>query len=497
MHMKFWNGIFLFLVLQFAMPSIAQQAPKHEFRAAWIATIGNIDWPSKNTADAYTQQQELITLLNTLQAAGLNAVILQVRPSADALYKSSYEGWSKYTSGTEGVPPNPYYDPLAFAIEECHKRGMELHAWFNPYRSLVDARKNIHPYNHVNRTHPEWFFTYAGKQYFNPGIPAVREYVQNVVCEVVKNYDIDAVHFDDYFYPYKVGRQALPDEGTYYQYGASEYSHIDDWRRSNTDKFMQEINTKIKAIKPYVKLGISPFGVWRNYGSDADGSNTRAGVQNYDDLYANVTLWQKKGWIDYLLPQLYWERGHRAADYTTLLEWWSRHAYGRAMYIGQGLYQVGVSKASAWRNGTEIPEQIEEQRLTKNIHGYALYSAVHFYKNRFGVITNLQTQTNISKALVPAMAWLDNTAPMAPSVSKKTEANGQITLSLQQKSKDANMYVVYAFSQQEKVDISNASRIVATFNMNSYVLPSQFSASKIVVTSLDRAKNESVYTKVE
>jgi uncharacterized lipoprotein YddW (UPF0748 family) len=472
----------------------AQLIPKREMRAVWVATIGNIDWPSNSTkGDSYAQQQEFITLLNTLQNAGINAVIVQVRPAADAFYTSSYEGWSKYITGFAGQAPS--YDPTAFMIAECHARGIEFHAWFNPYRAQVDSRKNVHPYNHATYTHPEWFVNYGGKKYFDPGIPAVRKYVQDVVCEVVGKYDIDAVHFDDYFYPYKVGNAEFPDKNSYTMYMENFYDK-GDWRRNNVNLFIQEISKKIKAIKPTVKFGISPFGIWRNIANDADGSQTN-GCQNYDDLYADVLLWQRKGWIDYVMPQLYWERGHRSADFSVLMDWWSTHTYGRGLYIGQGLYQLGVNAKPAWRNGAEIPEQIAAIRINKNINGYALYSANGFYKNKYGIVQTLQYHTNATKAIVPTMKWLDSIAPQKPIAKKSINADGTYLLTLQQKSIDANGYVIYKFDKNEKIDIANATKIEAIQGNHIYTTKQNGNAYKYVVTSLDKIHNESDYTIIE
>jgi uncharacterized lipoprotein YddW (UPF0748 family) len=489
--------IVLFFTL-FILPILlnAQTSSKHELRAAWVATIGNIDWPSNATkGDSYAQQQEFINLLNTMQNAGINAVIVQVRPAADAFYESSFETWSRYITGTEGQAPIPYYDPTKFMIDECHKRGIEFHAWFNPYRALVDARKNTHPYNHATYTHPEWFVNYGGKKYFDPGIPAVRKYVQDVVCEVVAKYDIDAVHFDDYFYPYKIGNLDFPDKKSYAVYMDTFYDK-GDWRRNNVNLFIKEISAKIKAIKPTVKFGISPFGIWRNIAKDADGSCTN-GCQNYDDLYADVLLWQKNKWIDYVMPQLYWERGHRSADFTTLLNWWSLHTYGRGLYIGQGLYQMGVNTKSQWRNGTEIPEQINDIRSTKNVSGYSLYSANGFYKNKYGIVQTLQYNTNAAKAIVPPMKWLDSIAPQKPIVKTQKNNDGFLQLSLTQKSIDANCFVIYKFDKNEKIDITNPQKIEAIQNGTNYITKQLASNYRYVVTSLDKIHNESDYTIAE
>jgi uncharacterized lipoprotein YddW (UPF0748 family) len=466
------------------------QLPKYEFRGLWIATIGNIDWPSSGKAESYVQQAEMISLLNNAKAIGINAIIIQVRPTADALYQSSFEGWSKYVGGIY-----PGYDPLAFIISECHKRAIEVHAWFNPYRAQVFSNKNPHPLNHVTYTHPEWFVNYGGKKYFDPGIPAVRKYVQAVVAEVVEKYDIDAVHFDDYFYPYKVAGKDFPDQKSYLQYGNS-FTNKNDWRRNNVDLFIQEMNQQIKKIKPYIKLGISPFGVWRNISNDTDGSNTTAGVQNYDDLYADVIKWQKLGWIDYLLPQLYWEIGHKAADFYTLTEWWNRHAYNRAMYIGQGLYQVGVNKKAAWQNNTELRSQINMIRQYNNLHGCAWYSAVWLAKDKLGAVSAIKNNEFANIAIVPPMKWLDSIAPKKPIVKIKSGTDNY-ALEVKASSPDTWAYVLYKFNKNEKINTADATKIEQTFFDTYCFTKLSFKDYKYVITAIDRVHNESEYVIIE
>jgi uncharacterized lipoprotein YddW (UPF0748 family) len=408
----------LFLAILFQLSSLQGQNifPKYEFRGVWIATISNIDWPSKAGLGTDLQKQEFIFLLDKIKANGLNAVIVQIRPAADALYESPFENWSKYLTGQQGVSPFPYYDPLTFMIEESHKRCLEFHAWFNPYRALVDASKNPNSSNHVTHQHPSWFLNYGNKKYFDPSLPEVQDYFTKIVLDVVKRYNIDAVHFDDYFYPYRIAGKEFPDAMSYAKYG-NPFSSKDDWRRNNVNMLIENLGKKIKQVKPFVKFGISPFGVWRNSSKDAEGSNTNGGQTNYDDLYADVLLWQKKGWIDYLLPQLYWEIGHKAADYATLLNWWGLHAYQRHVYIGHGLYQVGVSKKPSWRSMTEIQKQIEMLQSNTQIKGSAFYSANSFLKNSMGCNELFQHNIYTRPALIPPMKWIDSIAPIAPKLN--------------------------------------------------------------------------------
>ncbi len=271
----------LFLLLMSGTFNINAQSelPKREFRAAWVATIGNIDWPSKQGLDAETQKAEFKSLLLQCKKNGLNALIVQIRPVADALYDSPFENWSRYLSGKQGVPPSPYYDPLHFMVEEAHKQCIEFHAWFNPYRALVDATKNPHTKEHITWQHPEWFVNYGGKRYFDPGLPEVRAYFTAVVLDVVKRYDIDAVHFDDYFYPYRIAHVEFPDQKSYSKYHG-EFISKDDWRRNNVNVLIENLSKKIKETKAHVKFGISPFGVWRNHTIEPDGSHTNGGQTN-------------------------------------------------------------------------------------------------------------------------------------------------------------------------------------------------------------------------
>lgn len=466
--------------------------PKREFRAAWIATVGNIDWPSQKGLSSDVQKQEFITLLDQMKSNGLNAAIVQIRPAADALYDSPYENWSRYLSGKQGEAPSPYYDPLSFIVEECHKRCMEFHAWFNPYRALVDATKNIHTGNHVIYSHPEWFLTYGGKKYFDPGLPEVRDYFIKIVLDVVKRYDVDAIHFDDYFYPYRIAHVEFPDYVSYAKYG-QQFASKDDWRRDNVNRLIESLGKKIKQEKPYVKFGISPFGVWRNSSKDPEGSNTNGGQTNYDDLFADVLLWQKKGWIDYLLPQLYWERGHRAADYNELLRWWSQHGYGRHIYIGHGLYQVGVSQKSCWRSFDEINKQVDLTRTTTHIDGSAFYSANSFLKNRCNVNQYMSEVLYPHPALLPQMKWIDSIAPSTPKIKISVGRDGYNLLQwmVDNPSDEPLQFAIYRFKQQEAKFLSpdNLLEIVRGNSFLDKVRPSE--KYIYVVTALDRMHNES------
>ncbi len=397
------RGGFLVLFLSvFFLFSYGQ--PKYEFRGVWIATVDQIDWPPPHNFNVDSQKADYIRQLDFHKQNGMNAIIMQVRPSADAFYPSPYEPWSQWLTGKQGRPPAPYYDPLEFMVTEAHKRGFEFHAWCNPYRAVFSiARSSIAP-AHITRLHPEWFLEYGGKLYFDPGNKEGQQWVVNVVSDMVQRYNIDAVHMDDYFYPYRIAGKEFPDTASYRIYGMG--INKEDWRRSNTDSIISKLSIVIKKEKPWVKFGISPFGVWRNKDKDPEGSPTRGGQTNYDDLYADILLWLRKGWIDYVVPQLYWETGHKLVAYETLLDWWSKHAYGRHMYIGHGIYRASDNPTPVWRDKKQLPKQIQLLRQYPTVQGSAYYSSRSFRNNPNGWVDSLRNNYYSTPALIPPMDWL-------------------------------------------------------------------------------------------
>lgn len=475
----------------------AQIYPKRELRAAWIATVSNIDWPSQKGLSSHEQQSEYVKLLDLLQSIGMNAVIVQVRPTADAFYPSSYEPWSEYLSGQQGKKPEPYYNPLSFMIHEAHQRGLEFHAWFNPYRASVKDSIYFSP-DHPIHKHPDWFVKYGGKWYYDPGIPEAQEYVFQSIMETVKHYDLDAVHFDDYFYPYRIANEVFPDSCSYDAYGKLEYESVDDWRRNNVDFFVKELSTRIKLEKPHVKFGISPFGVWRNKDKDSEGSDTQAGQTNYDDLFADVLKWLKEGWIDYVTPQLYWNIGFKVADYSVLLDWWSRNCNGRHLYIGQGVYRIG---GKGWENPEELNNQIALNRSYGEVNGSMYFSSKTFLNDHQGVNGKMK-KIYPYPALIPPMSWIDDTPPASPaflriSGSRKKE----ISLTWESASGDASYYVVYRFSKESSDSINNPAHIVGIVPRKTG--PIQYWSRKITdkrkgysygITAVDRTHNESSIT---
>ncbi len=484
---------FLFIVvLLFGLHLQAQDAPLREFRGAWVATVANIDWPSSSNLSVAEQKAEIVYYFDLLQRNNFNAVIVQIRPVADAFYASQYEPWSKYLTGSQGVAPAPYYDPLAFMIEEAHKRCLEFHAWFNPYRALMNKYKNPNPFNHVTKKHPEWFVNYGKKKYFNPGLPAVQDYCIKIVSDVVKRYDIDAVHMDDYFYPYRIGKSEFPDLFAYRAYNMKNLNR-DDWRRDNVNKLVKRLNIRIKSIKPHVKFGISPFGVWRNAAKDSiRGSNTTAGQTNYDDLFADVRLWQRMGWIDYCMPQLYWESGHPAVDYGTLIAWWNKNAYDRHMYIGHGIYKLGTGRKPAWKNLDEIEHQIDETRHFKKVHGSAFYSIKFLKRNIFGINQMFRDKVYKYPALLPEMKWLpkkvDNALPPRPlQVQMQYATNGMKMLKWRNDKKE--QYAVYEIQNTRS---RYGKKVLGITRGDYFVIDKKNSLAEYQIVKLDRLHNEGV-----
>lgn len=471
--------------------------PKREFRAVWIATVDNIDWPSRPGLPSDEQKREFITILNRQQRNGMNAVVVQIRPAADAFYPSTLEPWSQWLSGRQGLPPFPYYDPLQFMIEETHKRGMEFHAWFNPYRAVFNVNTSRLAPNHITRLRPQWFLTYGDKKYFDPGIPEVWTFVTHVIRDVVRRYDIDAVHFDDYFYPYRIPGKEFPDHNSYRLHGHGMEKAA--WRRHNVDTIIQLLNTAIKEEKPWVKFGISPFGVWRNAEQDPDGSPTKAGQTNYDDLYADVLKWLRNGWIDYVAPQLYWEMGHPLVAYEILLDWWSKHTYGRHLYIGQGLYRIGSN--ARWKTPRELPDQLIANRSYHNVQGSIFFSARSFTQYTYGFEDSLQNHFYKYPALPPTMPWIDSIPPSAPQLLNAREEGR--ALCIQWKNTDTtgatSAYVVYRFEGDTLGNLNDPTHILSILPAGKEEIFS-YQDTKLIrdklyiycITALDRLHNESL-----
>jgi uncharacterized lipoprotein YddW (UPF0748 family) len=377
-----------------------------QFRGVWIATVGNMDWPSRPGLSVTVQQQEFVHLLDAVQQMNMNAVIVQIKPVADAFYPSRYGPWSAYLTGTQGKDPG--YDPLAFMLAEAHKRNLEFHGWFNPYRLSMHDDFNALAPDHPARQHPDWVVSYSGKLYYNPGIPATREFIVDSVLEAVDGYDIAAVHMDDYFYPYPVAGQDFPDDATYQQYNAGRFASKADWRRDNVNQLVHELSVKIKQVRARVKFGISPFGVWRNKATDPTGSDTWASIQNYDDLSADTRTWIRNNWLDYIAPQIYWNIGYPAAAYDKLVDWWSQEVadHNVHLYIGEAAYKIGISSPVVWTDPEEMPRHLQLDQGYPQVKGNIFFSLKDLQRNPLGFKDRLINDLYKQKAVVPLMPWL-------------------------------------------------------------------------------------------
>ncbi|WP_230199097.1 glycoside hydrolase family 10 protein [Risungbinella massiliensis] len=468
---------------------------KRQLRAMWIATVVNIDWPSKTGLTKEEQQKEFLHNLDTAKLMNMNAVIVQISPTADAFYKSNIYPWSKYLSGTQGVDPG--YDPLAFMIEEAHKRNLEFHAWLNPYRISMDTNLNGLVDNHPAKQHPEWVESYGGKLYFNPGIPAVRQHIQNVVKEVTAKYDVDAIHFDDYFYPYPVSGQDFPDADTFAQYG-SGFTNKGDWRRNNVNLLVQEVAQAVKSTKPYVKFGISPFGIWKNKTTDPSGSDT-AGSQSYYTIYADSRKWVKEEWIDYITPQIYWNIGLEVAAYDKLVPWWSEQVKGTKvqLYIGHASYKIAANN-EAWNNPEELPNQLRLNMNYPEVKGSMFFSAKDFtIRNPLGIREKLANDLYRYPSLVPAMPHLDNQAPVAPELRAVLRWSNGVHLYWRDSDPTTTYFVLYRFPQGATIDLNDSTKMVDTVRktgeFQAYLDKEADLSQKYTyaITAVDRLHNES------
>ncbi|HMS56433.1 MAG TPA: family 10 glycosylhydrolase [Fimbriimonadaceae bacterium] len=397
-------------------PQDAPPAAKREFRAAWIATVDNIDWPTKRGLPVDAQKKELMTIIETASDINLNALILQVRPSVDALYESSIEPWSEYLTGAQGLAPNPKWDPLAFAIEECHKRGIELHAWFNPYRAWHPAAKGEPASNYIGNTNPGLAKNYGKYQWLDPGEPQVQQRSYDVFLDVVKRYDVDGIHIDDYFYPYPEkgsdGKNInFPDDESYAKYGKG--LSRSNWRRKNVDDFIERVYKGIKAEKQWVKFGISPFGIYR----PGIPEGIKAGIDQYEELYADAQKWLNEGWCDYYTPQLYWPIGQKPQAYPVLLNYWaSQNTKKRHLWPGNFTSRLGENNP-VW-SAQEVLDQIAVTRTTQGSSGNVHFSMKALTLNYKGIADRLKAGPYASKAMIPATTWVNRANLAAPKATR-------------------------------------------------------------------------------
>jgi uncharacterized lipoprotein YddW (UPF0748 family) len=481
--------VLVFLLLSTALT--AQVPAKREFRATWIHTVGQTKYASMSQEQMKTY---FTGLLDTLQKAGINVVIFQVRPEADAWYRSKLEPWSRYITGEQGKDPG--WDPLEYLISECHSRNMELHAWLNPYRARTSLSKPFAA-NHIYNRHPDWFIPYGDLTWFDPGNPECRIFIKNVVRDIVKRYDIDAIHMDDYFYPYPAGGKDFGDAKSFRTYGFAMGFLPDqkaDWRRENVNLLIRDLHQLIHDCKPWVQFGVSPFGIWRNQKTDPKGSNTN-GLTNYDGLYADVLTWVKNGWVDYNIPQLYWEIGHKNADYTTLLNWWADNNFGKPLYIGQDVLRT-IKPDSLRRNQLYRKMMLAAGRI--EISGHCFWPGYELERNAGGICDSLRNTYFKYPALLPANNTNDQIPPKpvfdlrirkasngSTQLFWKTEADTAFT-------DKAFQFVIYRFRKMEEINLDDPRCIVGISNSNTYDIPAWCKGKQVfIVTALDRCHNES------
>ncbi len=482
------------------------ELPKREFRGAWLHIVGNKEIASM---DKEQIQKWFLNTLDTLEQAGCNAVVFQIRPTADAFYKSDIEPWSRYFTGAQGKAPEPFWDPLQFMIEQSHKRGMELHAWCNPYRVTLEETDTLCA-DHLYFKNHEIFVKHGKQLYFNPCEPASREHTVKVISDIVSRYDIDAIHFDDYFYPYPIEGEEFDDQAAYEKYGAEHgftgESMKADWRRYNVTLLIKELNEAIKSIKPWVRFGISPFGIHRNKKDTPDGSGSETnGLSNYEQLFADVPLWVEEGYIDYNVPQLYWKIGHAKADYETLIKWWNENTPARHLYIGQS---ISTFKEPDLQNPatTQMARKMELVRELPNVHGNVWWPGWAILRNSNNIADSLAVKHQRYKALAPAYTWLDSKKPDAVENIAK---DGRIIRWNQSEVQAADpmqkalFYVVYCFPDgvdANKSNMEDSRYIVKITDGCEYNVieenPEHGAGCKYFVTVVDRCWNESSPSKI-
>ncbi|WP_317205484.1 glycoside hydrolase family 10 protein [Janthinobacterium sp.] len=495
-----------------AAPVTAQTPPPapREFRAAWVSTVANIDWPSRSNLSVEKQQAEALAILDRARALNLNAIILQVRPSADAIYPSKLEPWSEFLTGRQGQAPQPLYDPLAFWVAQAHLRGLELHAWFNPYRARHATAKTALTREHFATSNPEAVKQYGRYLWMDPGEPAAAQRTQDVVFDVVRRYDVDGVHIDDYFYPYPidapgagVGAEGaalegvanprteleFPDQPSWQRYvsGGGKLERA-AWRRQNVNQLIEALYTGIHREKSWVRFGISPFGIGR-----PDRRPPRiVGFSQYDKLYADAELWLAKGWLDYLSPQLYWSIAQPAQAFDVLLDYWlAQNPHGR--HIWPGLYTSRIDNSAKAFPPEEIVRQIGVARSRPAANGHVHFSIAPLMENRKGISDQLRAQVYQSAALVPATPWLGGEAPAAPVVAAQREAKAYTLKLAGGAGKAVAQYAVWArYGGEWRFGVVPGGRAVWTLADDA----TAGAATAVVVSAVDRLGNESARVSV-
>ena len=507
--------IYIALLLLLMATGAFANNPKREFRGAWLHVIGQTQWQDKTTAQAqaYVRDQ-----LDRLKDAGCNAVIFQVRPTADAVYKSDLEPWSAWLTGKRGKAPDPMWDPMEYVLEEVHKRGMEFHAWLNPYR-VTSTAKEVLPSSHISNREPQRFFRYNGQVLFDPAYQENRDAICEIVSDILKRYDVDGIHIDDYFYPYPAPGKKIPDGKSFAKFGNG--MSLNDWRRHNVDLLIEQLHSTVKKEKPWVRFGVSPFGIWRNRKNDPRGSES-SGLQNYDDLYADVLLWAKKGWIDYLAPQLYWSLDTKAAPSRSLAKWWNDNANGVDIYIGQDVKRTMDSPDPGNHDRNELDTKVRMSRELPNVAGNIWWHGYWVTGNYKGAADSLAMKYQSTLALPPVygdkskkpaavtdikivkqngkqyLEW----KPVTNSQTRHGSASGKSRHGSDKKDglsesyrhgseNDVVRYVVYEFFPGESQDFEDSQTIIAVTPYTRLELAPDSEGSTFAVTALDRMNRES------
>lgn len=490
--------LFIFALLTcFSLSAIENENPKREFRGAWLHVIGQSQWQNKSTAKA---QEYIREQFRKLRDAGCNAVIFQVRPTADAVYKSELEPWSFWLTGRRGREPQPMWDPMEYAIEEAHRLGMEFHAWLNPYR-VTSTAKEVLPADHASNVEPHRFFRYNGQILFDPAWQENRDFICRVVDDIVSRYDVDAIHIDDYFYPYPQKGVDIPDTASYAKFGNGMKRA--DWRRQNVDLLIEQLHKTIKDRKSWVRFGVSPFGIWRNKASDPRGSESN-GLQNYDDLYADVISWSEKGWVDYLVPQLYWNLDTKAAPSRKLVKWWNDNVKGSDLYIGQDVQRTMSCADPGNNDRNELDTKVKLTRQLPNVKGNVWWHGYWVTDNLKGVADSLALKYQSTIALPPVYG--NPALRPAPVTALRLTRNAdgsqlewktegatnskQNNTDTPAKETDAVRFVIYEFHEGEAQDINDAAAIIAVTAEPRFQLTPTPGAI-YVVTALDRNNRES------
>lgn len=463
--MRTFPILLLFLLLASCgvfRPPIPQ--PTEEFRAVWIATVANIDWPQRATDPWEKQQRDYLSLLDFYQALNFNAVIVQIRTAGDALYPTEQAPWSRYLTGLEGKAPEDPAGTLPWLIAEAHKRGMEFHAWLNPYRATMSLDTLALAPGHDFNRHRDWMRRYGNRFYYDPGIPEVQAHLVSIVSEVVERYPIDGIHFDDYFYPYRIAGETFPDSLTYNSYATDDQT-LEHWRRANVDSLIAGVQRSLKAIKPWVRFGISPFGVWRNADKDPAGSDTRAGQTTYDDLYADPVLWMEQGWIDYLVPQLYWSMDFPPASHRKLVNWWATRDKRTRLYIGNGIYKIRDNDDEAWHRKRELQEQLVLARKTPEISGNVFFSAKSLPAHP-DIARKLRKRLYRYPALPPPATTADQPVAAPPKVLELAEHRDWYELQLEESVATWNFAVLYTARNRRRLDTHNPRQMIGKQYLN-------------------------------